>query len=376
MTVLVDATALTSGHRWRGIGTYVRHLVEGLVQRLPDQVDYLTLGSHPDGIPPARNVSLASAEPPLWPELWPIHSRSVRDLIRRRGSRVYHFTSAEASVGAGDFKTVATVYDLIPLQSGFGKSVDPRQRWRAALYQRYLRNVQGATRLIAISRATAAALSHELRIPRERIDVIPLGIDARDWRRRAERTKATLHERYALPERFWLTVTSPNPNKGWPDLVRALAVARASGLEIPLVLAGYWLSHQQRQLSALATTMHVSDLVHFLGYVDDDVLPALYSQALGFVFTSRREGFALPVLEAMAAGTPLIVSDEPAVLELADGIAAVFPRGEASILAERMMLLAGDEALRSRLAAQGLERSAEYSWERTVEQTVRVYDAV
>ena len=341
-------------------------------------------------------MSLARAEPRWWPELWPLHSRSVRDRIRRGAFDVYHFTSAEASVGAIDVKTIATVYDLIPLQSGLGKSLDPRQRWRAALYRRYLRNLRAANRLIAISAATANALAVELRIPRERIDVIPLGIDAADWRRRAQRETAALRTRHALPERFWLSVTSPNANKGWPDLVHGLAIARASGLKIPMVIAGYWMADQRRDLTTLARTLGVADLVHFLGYVEDDVLPALYAQALGFIFASRREGFGLPVLEAMAAGTPLIVADEPAVLELADGIAEVFPggeaaglvfprgeaaglvfpRGEPASLAERMVQLAGDAAMRTRLAGQGLKRSAEYSWERTVDQTLKVYDAL
>lgn len=300
----------------------------------------------------------------------------MRDRIRRRGTEIYHFTSTEASLRAAGVKTVATVYDLIPLESGLGNSLDPRQRWRAFLYGRYLRSLQAANRLIAISTATGAALSERLGIPRERIDVIPLGIDALDWRRRAEQATAGLRRRYHLPDQFWLTVTSPNPNKGWPDLVQALSFARAEGLHIPLVIAGYWLPEQRRQLSALATKGEVSELVHFLGYVEDDVMPALYAQALGFVFPSHREGFGLPVLEAMASGTPLIVSDDPAVLELANGIATVFPRGNASLLAERMAQLAGDATLRSRSGTQGLERSAEYSWERTVEQTVRVYEAL
>ena len=321
-------------------------------------------------------MSLAAAEPRWWPELWPLHTRSVRDRIRRRGSELYHFTSAEASVGAGDVKTVATVYDLIPLQTGFGRSADPRQRWRAALYRRYLQHLRAANRLIAISAATATALSAELRIPRERIDVIPLGIDAVEWRRRAQQAGPTLDTRYPLPERFWLSVTSPNPNKGWQDLVRALAIARGLGLTIPMVIAGYWMPDQRRQLMTLATTLGIQDQVRFLGYVEDDVLPALYARALGFVFPSRREGFGLPVLEAMASGIPLIVSDEPAVFELAHGIAAVFPVGDPAGLAERMVQLAGDAPLRSRLAVQGLERSAEYSWARTVDQTVRVYDAL
>src|SRR5438552_3826229 len=119
-------------------------------------------------------------------------------------------------------------------------------------------------------------------------------LDAADWRRRALGETAALRTRHALPERFWLSVTSPNANKGWPDLVHGLAIARASGLKIPMVIAGYWMADQRRDLTTLARTLGVADLVHFMGYVEDDVLPALYAQALGFIFASRREGFGLP----------------------------------------------------------------------------------
>lgn len=116
--------------------------------------------------------------------------------------------------------------------------------------------------------------------------------------------------------------------------------------------------------------------MRFLGHVPDELLPALYLESLSFIFASHREGFGLPVLEAMAAGTPAIVADDPAVVEVAGSAALRFPRGDVAALADRMATLAADADLRARLGSLGQARSAAYTWERTVAQTIAVYRAL
>jgi glycosyltransferase involved in cell wall biosynthesis len=212
-----------------------------------------------------------------------------------------------------------------------------------------------------------------LGIPANRTTVIPLGIDQPDYLARAQRQAATVRTTYHLPERYWLTVTSPNPNKGWPDLVQALVRARELGAVIPLVIAGHWLPPHRRQLLQQADGLGVADLVRFLGFVPEDVLPALYAQALAFVFPSQREGFGLPVLEAMAVGTPVITSDDPALTELVDGAGLVFPRGDSMALAQRLVSLNGQDGEPHRLGRLAADRAAGFTWARTVDETLAVY---
>lgn len=371
MNVLVDSTALASGHRWRGIGSYVRHLVQGLIQRIPDGARFLTLGADPD-IPPAKQVPIRSNVPPRWDDLWALYGRSVHRAVALSGSALYHFTSAEASFEGNDIKAIATVYDLIPLEFP-GSSPDPRALWRRAVYRLYLRRLRAADHIIAISQSTRDAVVRLLGIPPERTSVIPLGIDQADYVARAQRRRATVRAAYQLPDSYWLTITSPNPNKGWPDLVQALVRARHLGTSIPLVIAGHWLPPQRRQLLEQAGSQGVSSLVQFLGFVPDDDLPALYAEALGFVFPSHREGFGLPVLEAMAVGTPVIHSDDSALRELAQSAGLEFPRGDAGGLAARMVSLAGQREERRRLGRLAAERAALFTWERTIDQTLAVY---
>ena len=371
MNVLVDSTALASGHRWRGIGSYVRHLVQGLIQRIPDGACFLTLGVDPD-IPRAKQVPIRSHVPPRWDDLWALYGRSVHRAVAHSGSALYHFTSAEASVEGNDIKAIATVYDLIPLEFP-SSSLDPRDLWRRAVYRLYLRRLRAADHIIAISQTTADAVVRRLGIPPERTSIIPLGIDQADYVARAQRRRATIRGAYHLPDSYWLTITSPNPNKGWPDLVQALVRARKLGTSIPLVIAGHWLPPHRRQLLEQAESLGVSSLVQFLGFVPDADLPALYAEALGFVFPSHREGFGLPVLEAMAVGTPVIHSDDPALRELVQSAGVEFPRGDAASLAARMVSLAEQHEKRRRLSRMAAERAALFTWERTVDQTLAVY---
>jgi glycosyltransferase involved in cell wall biosynthesis len=370
VNVLVDSTALASGHRWRGIGSYVRHLVRGLIQKVPDGARFLTLGQDPD-IPPGQQVAIGSRPPPRWDDLWVLYGRSVHRAVVQSGSALYHFTSAEASVRGNRVKTVATVYDLIPLELPRSNR-DPRDVWRRAVYRLYLRRLRAADHIIAISQSTADAVGRLLGIPSERTTVVPLGIDQADFVARAEQRRATIRGAYQLPDPYWLTITSPNPNKGWPDLVQALVRARQLGTSIPLVIAGHWLPPHRRQLLERAESLGVSSLVRFLGFVPDDDLPGLYAQAHGFVFPSHREGFGLPVLEAMAVGTPVIHSDDPALHELVSGAGLEFPRGDPDGLVARMVSL-GEDGERRRLGRLAAERAALFTWDRTVDQTLAVY---
>ena len=372
MTVLVDATALASGHRWRGIGTYVRHLISGLVERMPDEARFLTIGPPPDGTPGASIVPAARRVPLRWDDLWALYGRRVHRAIAGSDPSLYHFTSAEASIAGNGLKTLATVYDLIPLETT-RRSVDPRNAWRRILYDIYLQRLRSAHHLIAISHSTARSLSERLLIPAQRISVIPLGIDQPRYVERARRGHATVRSAYQLPASYWLTVTSPNPNKGWPDLLQALARNHQLGSATALVITGYWLPSHRRQLLEQANRLGVASLIRFLGFVPDDDLPALYAQALGFVFPSHREGFGLPVLEAMAVGTPVIVSDDPALHELVGDAGLEFPRGDTAALAERMRSLADNAQERARLAQAAARRAAEFTWERTVDMTMSLY---
>jgi glycosyltransferase involved in cell wall biosynthesis len=110
-----------------------------------------------------------------------------------------------------------------------------------------------------------------------------------------------------------------------------------------------------------------------LGLVDDATLAALYRDALALCFPSRAEGFGLPVLEAMAAGCPVVASDLPVLREIVGDDGILVPAGDAIALSQALRELLGDDGTRAELARAGPRRAAAFSWASTAEATVDAY---
>jgi glycosyltransferase involved in cell wall biosynthesis len=113
--------------------------------------------------------------------------------------------------------------------------------------------------------------------------------------------------------------------------------------------------------------------MHFMGFVPEDDLPALYNGADLFAFPSLYEGFGLPVLEAMACGTPVITSNVSSLPEVAGNAALLVDPYNVDELAGAIRRILSDPALAADLRARGLERARQFSWERTAQETLEVY---
>ncbi len=160
--------------------------------------------------------------------------------------------------------------------------------------------------------------------------------------------------RLQLPDRYLLTVATLEPRKGLDLLVPALRA-----VDLPLLCVGQpgWGGLDPL---ALAREHGVQDRVRVLGRVPDADLAVLLDRATALVVPSRAEGFGLPLLEAMALGTPVLTSDAPALVEVGGGAAAVTPLEH---LADALAALVGDEQALARLRAAGPARAAHYSWD-------------
>jgi alpha-1,3-rhamnosyl/mannosyltransferase len=192
---------------------------------------------------------------------------------------------------------VVTLHDLVPLKRR-GEYLRSGLRFKL----RYLA-VQRATRVIVPTRTVAEETVEALRIPRERIAVIPEA-PAPDLHHRPETEVAAVRKRYGLPDTYLLWVgrlTTPEPRKRVAALVR-------TPRRMPLVLVG-----------AAGSWAHELPDVTLTGALGDDDLAAIYSGAHALVFPSDDEGFGLPPVEALACGTPVAASDLPALREVLEG---------------------------------------------------------
>lgn len=182
-----------------------------------------------------------------------------------------------------------------------------------------------------------------------------------------------VRRQYGLPDRWVLYVGTLEPRKNIPRLLRAFAQVRCAHPEVRLVMAGQ-LGWKHRAIWREIESLGLADAVHWLGYVPDADLPALYSLATVFAFPSLYEGFGLPVIEAMACGTPVLTSQDTALAEVAGEAALLIDPLEVEAIAAGLMRLLNDSELRAELQGHGLCRAAEFSWERAAAETVKVYE--
>jgi glycosyltransferase involved in cell wall biosynthesis len=184
-----------------------------------------------------------------------------------------------------------------------------------------------------------------------------------------------VRSRYELKRPFALYVGTIEPRKNLTRLVTAFAQARRQCPDLELVLVGQ-LGWKYTALLKAIEELNLGPALRRLGYVPNEDLPALYNLARLLAFPSLYEGFGLPVIEAMACGTPVLTSNGSSLAEIATGAAWLIDPHDVQAIADGLTRLAIDNELHAQLREAGLARAAQFSWQRAAEETVQVYDAV
>jgi glycosyltransferase involved in cell wall biosynthesis len=255
---------------------------------------------------------------------------------------------------------VLTVHDLSPLSrpGDFGRY---ERLWTRLMRPRRL--AARAAALIAVSQATREEAVRLLGVPTERVHVVRSGAPAPA--EPAAHAVEEVRRRLGLPERYFLFVGALEPRKAPDVLVDAHARSRDRGLEAGLVLAGD---------GPLRDALDASGGQRLLGRVDEADLAPLYAGAVATVLPSHLEGFGFTPLESLAAGTPAVVSDLPALREVLGEGALAVPPGDADALAEALLAMERDERLRRRLLDAGRTAAADLTWERAARETRAVLE--
>jgi len=230
-------------------------------------------------------------------------------------------------------------------------------------------------RIIAISESTKRDLIELYKISPEKISVIYQGVDSRFYQDMSNEKNSMLKPLYVDGD-FALFVGLTRPRKNVDRLVRAFAkVLPSLKTGAKLVLAGK-IDTRFLDVRRLAERLNISDSVVQLGFVSEDQLLALYKTACCFVFPSLYEGFGLPVLEAMAAGTPVITSRVSSLPEVAGDAALLVNPYNVDEIAEAMYKLFTDASFRDKLRQKGKERSKQFTWRKCAQKTLKVYEEV
>lgn len=287
--------------------------------------------------------------------------------LRRYADHLFHAPNFILPPFAGP--SVATVHDLSTvLYPEFHPAA------RVALMQGALpQTMARATRIITPSEAVRAELISHYSLAPERVQAIPMGVDAA-FAPRSPAALAPVLGRHGLnADGYLLCVATLEPRKNIGRLLDAyLALPSALRARYPLVLAGApgWHSEElTRRIAALAS----KGQVRRLGYVAEGELPALYAGARVFVFPALYEGFGLPVLEAMASGVPVVTSDCSSLPEVAGDAALLVAPQDTGGLRRALERALEDEPWRAQARERGLARAAERSWAQCVQRTLALY---
>ncbi|MBT9312997.1 glycosyltransferase family 4 protein [Leptothoe kymatousa] len=354
-SLLVNASALTP--KPTGISTYINNLIPNL-SKLPSvfltayPVQGLTCQVIPQGMAPELGLK-GHLKRLFWMQF-----RLVK-IFKTLNCSLLFSPLLESPINNRDCRFVVTAHDIIPLR--FPRNFSPLTNY----FRYYVPLIlDQSEHIICDSVSTARDLTDFYSISSSKLTVVPLAYDSSHFRPKVTSMRTG---------NYFLYLGRQDPYKNLQRLLQAFSLI-AKNEEYELWLAGPEDKRYTPTLRAYAQELGLGERVKFLSYVTYKQLPELISNAMAFVFPTLWEGFGLPPLEAMACGTPVIVSNISSLPEVVGDAAIAIDPYNVCELADAMRLLANDSQLQQRLRQLGLERAKQFSWEKTGQATVNILE--
>jgi len=347
--VVVDGRTLTDGSRRRGFGTTLRHLLRGLAAS--SVLDVVVL-AEPDAELPVGSTAVPMRRHDVRPKLALLEHewRLSHDLRRAEPDVVW--SPANQPPRRANAPLVQTIHDLTPLVWPSSETEHDARRWK-----RSASRLRDAARIVAVSRSSADQVIRLLDVDASRVEVVPNGVDA----------VYTPGPAPVEADPYLLFAGAWGPHKGHAEAFATIAAIADAGHPHVLRVVGPEDEWMRRRVQEVLADAARPERVQLLGYVDD--LASLYRGASALVFTSRAEGFGLPILEAMACGTPVVASTAEALLEVGGDAALYAPPRDVEALSRAIERALEDSPLRQQLASAGPRRAAGFRWEDAADAT-------
>lgn len=359
---LIGLDARAADRTPNGLGTYARSLIAALVAR--DSEHSWVIIRRPDTGPPmatgphVREVFMRGD----------VSTPSFGRGISRLGLDLYHSLHHFLPVGLRVPHVVMTLHDLIwvehrELIRGGRLGSITRHLTHAYAKRAMSAAMRRADRVIAISDHTRTRAMAHFGVDPSCIEVVHHGVAHERFRAR--------HVGPPAEPPYFLCLGNSRPYKNMPVAIRAFALVARAQPDVRLLVTGR--GDSTKELRALAKQLGVDRRVTFTGVVNDATLLDLLHGAVALVFPSLVEGFGLPVLEAMAAGCPVVTSNAPTLAEVTGSAAIHCDPRSPQAFANAMTGLLHDPASRERLRQRGILRAAEFTWSRCADRTLAVY---
>jgi glycosyltransferase involved in cell wall biosynthesis len=353
-----------------GVGLVIQLILEELERRGTTFVGVTNRPPPPGRIAPSIPIV---AEPGRGGRIrW--ESRTLPRILRglHHAPDLYHATWNHGLPGGLPFPSVLTIHDLIPWRFP-GEVPWPKPSWvHRALYRRAIRaSARAANAIVTVSEASRRDIVALLPDAAERVEVVPVPLP--HWFPRSDPEGRRAGGRAADGSAgYWLYLGGFDPRKGIRTLLLAIHATFPDPSRAPeLVLAGA-INEHAREMETMARGLGIR--ARFPGYVPDEGLPALFEGASLFLYPSRHEGFGIPLLFAMAAGVPSIVSDGGSLPEVIGDAGLTFPAGDVAALSKLLANAHSDPDSLADYAARGVARIARFSPDLFARRMIRVYE--
>ena len=348
LRVAVDGDGLSRPEA--GVGVYTREILRALSAAAPaDLTVYGPPGMQlPAGVQAQRRSTIPFAGRHV---LW-------SGALRRSGADVFFGCVGQLPLRGVGMPSVVTAHDLAIYRN---PEWFPDGQWLSVQHV-VPRSLRRADRVICVSNSTARDVEALVGVPHDRLRVVPLGVDPAFSPQSAEAIDDA-RRRLDLPERFFLFISTIEPRKNLPVLLDAWSHLEHRPALVVAGLTGW----RAREIEAKVAS--AGPEVRRLGRVERRDLPALYSAALCLCHPAWYEGFGLTPLEAMACGTPVIVSTRSSLPEVVGDAGLLVDPADPEAWTQAMAQVSRDEDLRRDLRTRGLARAASFSWTRTAEAT-------
>ncbi|MBI3945274.1 MAG: glycosyltransferase family 4 protein [Armatimonadetes bacterium] len=368
MKILIDISSLASSRT--GIGNYVFHLTEALLRGDPAN-RYCLFG------PEVRRDPFPQYPKELRIRAWLCNVVALDHLARKgwvprlpADVDVYHHPYPGLPFRtAPKTRLVVTVHDLTFLL--FPDFVADREYFRY-LVRAVSEQVARADHIVTDSHSTAADVVRVFGTPPEKVSAVHLGFDRACFHPRPEPPDAALAD--AIPQQFFLSVGTIEPRKNHLSLLRAFEqfVRRTGDTETHLVLAGGLGWRYEPVCAYIERSEQRRRIVHLSG-LSSAAIASLYRRAVLTAYPSFYEGFGLPVLEAMACGSPVVASNASSLPEVAGDAGVLVDPRDVAALTEALVRVSSDEGLRLQMREAGLRQADRFSWEAAARETLAAY---
>ncbi len=300
--------------------------------------------------------------------------------VKQQAADVIHIMDAsEAHIVYGlqnsSQRTVVTCHDLINYFYADNRVASVQMPFVSHnMWLRAIRGMRLADRVVAVSAATARDTTQILDIAPDRITVVPDAVEASFTPLPPERVAAIRHQYGAKPDTFCLlSVGSDHRRKNLLNVLKSLAILQQQGIPFEFWKVGADFSTEQKQT---IVDLQLEGVVRYLGKPDRQVLMEIYNAADALVFPSLFEGFGMPLLEAMACGTPTITSNVSAMPEVVGDDGLLVDPNSTQEIADAVIQLYRDPLLQARLTERGLIRVKHFTWQNTAESIARIYEQI